>query len=138
MLAKGISLRNIHLMKSKALKQKSFYLFIANYSETKRAKMDNEVYYLPYYCNYFYGLERAYENISQYLASNFIGYIIAVNNTARKKIVPVSEFVQETWVRLGFQAKIESFKELAHVGGINPRVKGLSARHVEYTIKVYR
>ncbi len=122
----------------KSTQAKEFLSFIANYSETKRAKKDNEVYYLPYYCNYFYGLEKVYENISQYLASNFIGYIISVNNTARKRIIPVSDFIQETWVRLGFQVKIEAIKELAHVGGINPRVKGLSARHVEYTIKVYR
>jgi len=115
-----------------------FLDFIAGYRETRRAGEDNEVYYLPYYCNYFYGIERAYENISRSLSRRFDGYIIVVNNTARKHVIPVAEFVGDTWRRLGFDAEIESPVELSHVGGINPRVKGLSARHMEYTVRVRR
>ncbi len=42
-------------------KAREFLSFIENFSETKRAKKDNEVYYLPYYCNYFFGLKKHME-----------------------------------------------------------------------------
>ncbi len=117
-----------------------FLEFIQSYSKTTKAIDDNKAYYLPYYCNYFSGLEKAYKNISNYLTDEFLGYIVVVNNTARKKIIPVAEFVCDIWNDLGFKAKIipEYSAELAHVGGLNPRVKGLNARHMEYTVKVIR
>ncbi len=115
-----------------------FLKFIAEFKGSRTAEYDNSVYYLPYYRNYFHGLEIAYENIARYLSKDFVGYVIVVNNTARKRVIPVAKFMLETWRRLGFDAQIEHDKELSHMGGINPRVKGLSARHVEYTIKVKR
>ena len=83
-------------------------------------------------------IEKSYENISKLLSKDFEGYIIAVNNTARKKVIPVAEMIIETWKRLGFKASIYATKELSTVGGINPRAKGISAKHMEYTIKVWR
>ena len=88
--------------------------------------------------DYFYELENAYRNISKYLSNDFEGYIIAANNTARKKVIPVAESIVEIWRKLNFKVKIDNNIELSHVGGINPKVKGLSSRHVEYTIKVWR
>lgn len=107
---------------------------------TKSAMYDIGVYYLPYFCNYFVAIEQAYSHLSSSLSDDFEGYIIVVNNTARKTVVPVAAAIMETWKRLGFSAKIEDefSRELSHVGGLNPRVKGLSARHMEYTIKVWR
>ena len=124
-----------------SIKSKSandFLKFIEDYRGTAKAQSDNKVYYLPYYQNYFHGLELAYENIATYLSSSFLGYIVVVNNTARKRVIPVDKFICETWKRLGFQTEIVDVREMAHLGGINPRVKGLSARHAEYTIKVQR
>lgn len=119
-----------------------FLEFIKSYSKTNKAINDNRNYYLPYYCNYFTGLEKAYKNISKYLADEFLGYIVVVNNTARKKIIPVAKIVCDIWndLDLGFKAEIvpEYSAELAHVGGLNPRVKGLNARHMEYTVRVIR
>lgn len=126
---------------SASLKSKSandFVEFVAGYRGTPKAQSDNRAYYLPYYRNYFHGIETAYENISRYLSSDFIGYIIVVNNTARKRVIPVSQFICETWERLGFYTRIVGDREMSHMGGINPRVKGLSARHAEYTIRVER
>jgi len=122
----------------KSTKAKEFLKFISEFNKTERAINDNRVYYVPYYSDYFYGLEKAFENISQYLNDEFEGYIVVVNNTARKKVIPVAEAVMEMWNNLNFNAEIDGIKELSHVGGINPRVKGLNARHVEYTIKIFR
>jgi hypothetical protein len=118
----------------------NFLQYIKSYNKTKRAVSDNRTYYIPYFCNYFSDIEKAYENISQTLTNDFIGYIVVVNNTARKKVIPVAEFVCETWKRIGFSAEIDNqfSTELSHVGGLNPGVKGLSARHMEYTIKITR
>lgn len=119
---------------------KKFIKEIGNFKSDNRTKYDNEVYYIPYYCNYFSDIEKAYENIAKSFKKNFEGYIIVVNNTARKKIIPVAEAIIETWTRLGFNARKENeyTREISHVGGINPGVKGLTARHMEYTIKIWR
>lgn len=124
----------------KSVVAKSFIDSFSSVKCSKSAKYDNDIYYIPYYCNYFCDLELAYENISKSFDDDFEGYLIVVNNTARKKVIPVAETIVETWQRLGFNSKIaeEFTRELSHVGGINPDVKGLSARHMEYTIKVWR
>jgi len=122
----------------KSFPAREFLTFLQNYDKSKRAVEDNRVYYIPYYSNYFYDLEKAYENIAACLSSTFEGYLVAVNNTARKRIIPVAETVVEIWHNLGFNARIENTEELSHVGGMNPRVKGISSRHMEYTIKVCR
>jgi len=113
---------------------------VKKFPGSKRVKYDNEVYYGPYFAKYFVELETAYRNVSSQLTNNFEGYIIVVNNTHRRMIVPVAQVVQEVWVDLGFDASIlpEYTRELSHVGGINPKVKGFAARHSEYTIKISR
>jgi hypothetical protein len=118
----------------------TFLKRIQSFQGSKQVNYDNSIYYLPYFANYFSDLERAYLNISKSLATNFEGFIVTVNNTHRKNIIPVAQSVIEIWKNLGFQAEIvdEYTRELAHVGGINPRVKGYTARHVEYTIRVFR
>lgn len=118
---------------------RSFLESIDSYHGTDQANYDNKVYYLPYFSNYFSDLEKAYSNIAKALSNNFEGYVIAVNNTHRKKVVPVSQAIVEIWHNLGFKADLvnEYTRELSHVGGINPKVKGFTARHIEYTIKVW-
>jgi len=113
---------------------------VKTFRGSKSVKYDNEVYYGPYFAKYFFELETAYRNVSSHLTSGFEGYIIVVNNTHRRMIVPVAQVVQEIWVDLGFDASIlpEYTREMSHVGGINPKVKGLAARHSEYIIKVSR
>ena len=111
---------------------------IAAYKGTTQAIYDNKVYYIPFYSKYFNGIELAYANVAEALAPDFHGFVVVVNNTARKIVIPVAETVMETWRRLGFKANIFDQRELAHVGGINPRVKGMNARHMEYTIEVSR
>jgi hypothetical protein len=119
---------------------RSFLEGIAEFKGSKGAMYDEHVYYLPSFAKYFYELEAAYENLAPSLSKNFEGYIIVVNNTHRKQIIPVAKSVIDIWRRLGFKAEIddEYTRELPHVGGINPKVKGLAARHMEYTIKVFR
>lgn len=111
---------------------------IARYKTTNQAAYDIDIYYLPYYSNYFWSIEQAYANVAKALAPKFRGFIVVVNNTARKTVIPVAQAVEETWRHLGFEARIHDQRELAHVGGINPRVKGMNARHTEYIIEVSR
>jgi hypothetical protein len=119
---------------------RAFLNKLLSYKGLKKALDDEHSYYLPSFAKYFYELESAYENISHALSEDFEGYVIVINNTHRKQIIPVFQCVIETWQRLGFNAEVvtEYTRELSHVGGLNPRVKGLSARHTEYTIKVSR
>lgn len=121
-------------------KAKKFLNSILEYKGSLQAKYDNEVYYFPFFAKYFSDLEAAYGHISKSLATSFQGYIIVVNNTHRKMIVPVCEVVMEVWNNLGFRTGVvEKYtRELPHVGGLNPNVKGLIARHTEYTIRICR
>lgn len=107
-------------------------------TKSKSAKYDIEVYYLHYFASYFSELEKAFANISKALSKDFKGYVIVVNNTARNIVVPISGAVVETWRSLGFKAEMYSTREMSHLGSINPRATGLRARHMEYTIKVWR
>lgn len=119
---------------------RAFLKAIVGFKGSKSAMYDEHVYYLPSFSKYFHELEAAYENIAPSLSRDFEGYVIVVNNTHRKQIIPVAKVVIEIWRRLGFKAELEAeyTRELPHVGGINPKVKGLAARHTEYTIKVLR
>jgi len=120
---------------------KKFLSSIDNFKgKTKDACYDNKVYYIPYFASYFSELEKAFLNISKALSNNFEGYIIVVNNTTRNIVVPISDAVVEIWRNLGFDAEIDRdlTREMSHLGSINPRAKGLRARHMEYTIKVWR
>lgn len=126
------------LLDVKSKSARKFLKWIEDYKGTQQLMYDNKIYYLPYFAKYFSDLEGAYNHIAQYICAGFEGFVIVVNNTHRKKIVPVREAVIDIWRDLGFVAEVidEYTRELSHVGGINPNVKGLSARHMEYTIKV--
>jgi hypothetical protein len=128
---------------SKNLISKSAITFLeklSNYDGVKRAKYDNKIYYVPYFSNYFYNIEKAINNISKMISDDFEGYVIVVNNTARNLIIPVAESIIEVFSELGFKAMIAEpyTRELFHFGAINPVVKGFKAKHMEYTIKIWR
>ena len=95
-------------------------------------------YYYPYFLNYFIDLQKTYINISTWLDSNAVGYIIVVNNTSRKKIIPLSDFTQEVFNSLGFNTEIHSSKSTSHVGNLNPKITGISAIHQKFTIRISR
>lgn len=124
----------------KSLSARKFLKAIENFKGTKKAMYDNKVYYIPYFSNYFVDLERAYENVAGALKSNFEGYIIAVNNTARNQIIPVAESIVEIWRGLGFKSKFVKglTREVFHTGGVNPRARGFKAKHTEYIIRIWR
>ena len=95
-------------------------------------------YYIPYFQLYFSDIEKAYASIATLLKKNCVGYIIVVNNTTRNFIVPVAEMTIELWKLMGFNAKILSSTEQFHFGTKNPNSKGLKAKHMKYTIKVWK
>lgn len=111
---------------------------IISYKKTAKAADDNRVYYGPYFRNYFYHIQVAYQHISNYLAPQFTGFIIVRNNTARAYVVPVAEAILDTWRKLGFEAEIVEDREMFHVGSKNPHAKGFKAKHMEYVIKIWR
>ena len=132
--------KKINISDVKSHVAKKFLKNIESYDGKKYQKYDNKIYYIPFYSKYFHELEIAYENIALMLDDEFEGYIIVVDNTCRKEVVPVAQFIEETWKRMGFNASTvkELTREISHVGGINPRVKGFTARHNEYTIRINR
>ena len=118
----------------------AFIKYIIGFSGSKTAEYDNRVYYAPYFGNYFCDIEQAYRNFANYLQQSCEGYVVVINNTARRKVIPLAESIIELFDALGFKAKINEkyTRELSHVGSINPKVKGFKARHMEYAIKVWR
>ncbi len=97
-----------------------------------------DIYYLPFFINYFTDVEDAFANISTSLQSRFEGYLIVVNNTHRNILVPVSEMSLEIWHGLGFNACIVESNESFHIGTKNPQARGLRAQHTRYVIKIWR
>ena len=83
-------------------------------------------------------MENAYCKLIPALSSQFEGYIIVTNNTARKYIIPVEKSVIEIWEHLGFKAEVFGSIEKSHMGAKNPDAKGFKARHMEYIIRVWR
>lgn len=104
----------------------------------KRSDYDHKMYYKKYFSNYFYELERAYENISTVMDDKFEGYIVVVDNTHRGIRVPVGQVVRDVWERLGFETALEKSTEQFHVGTKNPRARGSRAKHTEYIVRVER
>ena len=117
---------------------KRFLQAIKKLKRDSNAIYDDEVYYIPYFENYFADLEAMYRNVSLSLKDKFEGYIIVVDNTHRNLIVPVSNVVREIWKGLGFKTSLFDSKELFHIGTKNPRARGLRAKHMEHVIKIWR
>ena len=119
---------------------KKFLNSLKDWKGNKRSMDDNMSYYIPYYYSYLYQLEQAYKNIESMLTEKMDGYIIVVNNTARKFTIPVDKFIKEIWTNFGCTAVEDSdlTTERAHVGSINPRAVGFKARHTEYAIRISR
>lgn len=107
-------------------------------AKTPRAQYDDEVYYLPFFRNYFHQLERAYHHISASLARHVVGFIAVVDNTHRGNVVPVANAVVDIWSALGFSAEVIWTEEKFHIGTKNPRARGVRARHNNRMIRVWR
>jgi len=124
-----------------SISARTFIKYISEFKGKKRkSKYDNTIYYVPYFSNYFYQIQQAYRNFANFLTDSFEGYIVITNNTARNTVIPVAQSIVELFHQLNIEAEIidKYTRELSHVGTINPRVKGFKAKHMEYTIKVWR
>jgi hypothetical protein len=130
-----VSGRISRLPKSEILRD--FFEAISGLKRNRNAEIDDENYYIPYFRNYFSDLEAAYENVSISLKAGFEGYIIVVNNTHRGLVIPVADFIVETWKNIGVKAEIIDKNELFHIGTKNPRARGIRARHTRYEIKIW-
>jgi hypothetical protein len=115
-----------------------FIMKLRNLKLGKAARYDMDVYYLPYYQNYFSDIERLFANVIKSLADQFLGYIVVSNNAIRKIEVPVSDFIIELWNNQGFNAECVKNKEISHIGNKNPHAKGRMALHTEHIVKVWR
>ena len=102
-----------------------------------KAAMDAQRrYYRPYFEEYFAGLEAAWRNVATALAKRSRGYIVVVNNTHRGLVVPVADFVVDTWLQLGFSADIVDTSEGTHFGTQNPRARGVRAVHSRHVVEI--
>lgn len=115
-----------------------FVTDVESLKRSKRSAYDDEVYYLPYFLNYFADLFEAYQNISRFAASQFSGFISVVDNTHRGVLVPVANTVREMWEKMGFESKVVRTIEMSHVGVKNSGIKGARALHCENVLRVYR
>jgi hypothetical protein len=134
-IKKDIAVDPTMLISKSALK---FLADLSAWKGHKKSMNDNISYYVPYYFYYFQMLQKAFAEIGKNLEPYVDAYIIVVNNTARKFVIPVKSFVLETWAYMGYTAEEdeEFTNEKAHVGSINPKVVGFKARHMEYAIRI--
>ena len=105
---------------------------------SERAKYDDRVYYFPYFNAYFTGLAKVFTRVAEAAPERFTGFVFAVNNTHRGRVIPVAEAVCETWQSLGFEAEVQAETEVFHVGTKNPRARGRRAMHSHYVVRVRR
>ncbi len=117
----------------------NFLEYIRSSCPNKSRKNYNKIY-CSYYANYFYSLFEAYKNISQFLHSDFVGFIIAQNNHFRNTEVPVAQAIVEMWKSFGFRGRIIDRKEIFYFEALNLRIRarGIKAKQLGFIIKVTR
>jgi hypothetical protein len=138
LLKKNAEAKDFNILSSASAKK--FLHNLSAWTGSQRSIRDNNTYYLPFFIYYFSMLQNAFFQIDKMLADDVDAYMIVVNNTARKYVIPVHSFVKEVWSSIGYNVmEDEEFTcERAHVGSINPRVVGFKARHMEYVLRLNR
>lgn len=112
---------------------------IESYNKNPKAASAARTYYAPYFRNYFYELQTTYSNIAKYCDNDFKGIIVVRDNYSKGNLVPVHEFIKDTWTHLGFDVKIPQPKEMHHVGLKNKNVHGKKmATQDEYDIQIMK
>lgn len=101
-----------------------------------KSQRDIETYYYPYFAQYFYNIEKAYQKLNEIITPNGIGYIVVNDNIARDIIVPVGITISEIFQRMHYKTEFIDIKQVSHYGNIVKGAKRLNSRHTRYILKV--
>lgn len=104
----------------------------------KKSKRDIEVYYHPYFCQYFYNIQEAYKRLDGMLSSNAMGYIVVNDNITRDICIPVGASICDIFASLGYNTEDFNTSQISHYGNIGKAAKRINSHHTRHILKVWK
>lgn len=105
---------------------------------SQKAQNDIQVYYHPYFCQYFYNIQEAFKKVDSLLSENAIGYIVVNDNITRDIRIPVGAFICDIFTSMSYQTKEINISHISHYGNIGKSAKRINSHHVRHVIKVWK
>lgn len=113
-------------------------LIIKSKKLQKKSRYDIEVYYHPYFCQYFYNIQEAYKKIDKMLTNNALGYIVVNDNITRDIPIPVGASICDIFKGLGYQTEDYNISHISHYGNIGRMAKRINSHHLRHILKVWK
>lgn len=104
----------------------------------KKSKRDIEVYYHPYFCQYFYNIQEAYKKLDSMLSSKVMGYIVVNDNITRDISIPVGASICDIFSSLGYNTEDFNTSQISHYGNIGKAAKRINSHHTRHILKVWK
>lgn len=104
----------------------------------KKSKRDIEVYYHPYFCQYFYNIQEAYRKLDSMLSPKVMGYIVVNDNITRDISIPVGASICDIFSSLGYNTEDFNTSQISHYGNIGKAAKRINSHHTRHILKVWK
>lgn len=104
----------------------------------KKAERDIEVYYYPYFAQYFFNIQEAYQKLNTMLTSNAVGYIVVNDNITRDIIVPVGASICDIFQNMDYNTQYYNISQISHYGNIGKSAKRMNSHHTRHILKVWK
>ncbi len=104
----------------------------------KKSKRDIEVYYHPYFSQYFFNIQQAYKKLDTLLNEKAVGYIVVNDNITRDICIPVGASICEVFSNLGYHTEDFNVSQISHYGNISKTAKRINSHHTRHILKVWK
>ena len=104
----------------------------------KKSKRDIEVYYHPYFCQYFYNIQESYRKLDSMLSPKVMGYIVVNDNITRDISIPVGASICDIFSSLGYNTEDFNTSQISHYGNIGKAAKRINSHHTRHILKVWK
>lgn len=104
----------------------------------KKSRNDIQVYYHPYFCQYFYNIQEAYKKIDTLLTEKAVGYIVVNDNITRDIPIPVGASICDIFASMGYQTEDFNTSHISHYGNIGKSAKRINSHHIRHILKVWK
>ena len=104
----------------------------------KKAERDIEVYYYPYFAQYFFNIQEAYQKLNTMLTGNAVGYIVVNDNITRDIIVPVGASICDIFQNMDYNTQYYNISQISHYGNIGKSAKRMNSHHTRHILKVWK
>ena len=104
----------------------------------KKSRNDIQVYYHPYFCQYFYNIQEAYKKIDTLLTEKAVGYIVVNDNITRDIPIPVGASICDIFANMGYQTEDFNISHISHYGNIGKAAKRINSHHIRHILKVWK